>query len=186
MSLTSSASYTVADSGVDSAQVVITVQPSGAFGTAFGRGRLVHPTIGIYDYINTPDETVNIDGNLLFGSRWIHAETLTAGADTLWGGNLQDVRVIERWLQFDVGAPIAHLRALYNMFANAPNPNDPNPNLRYVLWYPSYANTSHWRVALSGIRSGGQELTLNRRLLSYGYAPTPVELELRILGLDVG
>lgn len=176
MSIFSSASYDVADSATASGSVSLVVQPPVGFGTG-GKGKLVHPTLGDYVYWNTPDETVNFDNDVIFGPEWVHAKTLTSGAETLWAGKLRDAVVTERWVNGDVGSVITHLRALYTFFANPPAPGGTN----YVKWYPNYATASYWYVVMAQIRSGGQEYTINRRLSSYGYAPTPVENVMRII-----
>ncbi len=177
MSLTSSASFAVADSSIVSATATVTVQPAVGHGTG-GRGRLTHPSISVYDYWNTPDEVVNLDGDIIYLPDWLHTKTLAGGADTLWTGQRRDVRVIERWLQGDVGSLLEHLQQLYLFAANPPNPETPS----YVTWSPNYATASQYYVAIVGVRAGGSAYTLNTRLKASGYAPQPVELELQILG----
>jgi len=187
MSLSASADYDVADSAVASADVPIIVQPSVGFGTGDGRGRLVHPGIGdsgiiTYDYLNTPDEVVNFDGAPIAMPVWRNSKTLTGAIDTLWPRRLRGTRVIERWLQGDVGAPLAHLRMLAFLVANPP---DPTAN-EFVKWYPSYGTSAGWYVVLSNLRAGAQEYTLSTFLKKRSFAPTPVELERRIVGLIEG
>lgn len=177
MSLTASSTFNVADSATVSAEAQTIIQPPVGYGTG-GRGRLVHPTLGTYDYANTPDETVNVDGDVCFSPLWAHAMTLGGGQDTLWPGNLRDARVIERWHQGDVGAPIAHLRTLWAFLTNPPDP----ASGAFVQWFPNYANARGYKVVLAEVRAGGEGYRIDRRLLSYGYAPAPVELELRIVG----
>lgn len=176
--LTASTTAIVADQAAVTASASTVVQPPvGA--TATGRGRLVHPTLGVYDYANTPDETVNIDGDLWFPPIWAHSTTLGGGVDVLWPGFARDVVVVERWKQGDVGCPIEHLRALWALYANPPNPQAGS----FVVWSPNYASAKSWRVALVKLSAGGDEgITLDRRLLKSGYAPGPVELHLRIIG----
>lgn len=177
MSLTASTTFDVADQAPVSAEAAVVIQPAVGVGTG-GRGRLVHPTLGTYDYANTPDETVGLDGDVLYGPTWAHTATLGGAVDAWWPGFKRDARVVERWKQGQVGAPIEHLRMLWAMFAAPPADPIANP----VIWTPNYANARSYRVALVDVRAGGERITLDRRLLSWGYAPQPVELELRILG----
>jgi hypothetical protein len=150
--------------------------PSGS--GVYPGGRLVHPSLGTYDYPATPTETVNVLGGVIVPPIWSHAMTLGGGIDTLWPGFKRDARVIERWIHGASGGPIAHLIALLNFWQNPPDPTTPS----YVVWSPSYATTASYNVAIVAVRSGGQEITIDQRLRRYGYAPSPVELELRIFG----
>lgn len=181
MPVTSDNTFDVADQTPESASITVVVQPPIGFGDGevegLGRGQIIHPTLGTYDYVNTPDETVNVDGNVMFGPQWAHTQTLTSGIDAFWSGNIRDAVVIERWIHGDSGPPIALLRALYSFFANPPEDPAANP----VIWNPNYANTRSFEVAIVAVRSGGQEYRLDRRLLSYGLATNPVELELRVI-----
>jgi hypothetical protein len=175
MTISAAAIFDVADQSPVSAEVTAIIQPPVGAGTG-GRGRLVHPTLGAYDYSHTPDETVDLDGDVLFAPAWAHAATLGGGVDAVWSGHIRDALVVERWAQGDVGCPIAHLRMLLAMRAELAPVDAP------VLWAPNYATARTYKVAIVDVRAGGERVTLNRRLLSYGYAPQPVELELRILG----
>lgn len=145
------------------------------------RGRLVHPTLGTYDYINTPNETLNIDGDITAPPIWTHEMTLGGDVDTNWSAFINDAKVIERWTMGDTGSTIEHLRALWLFFSNPPE----DPIATPVLWYPNYANLNVYNVVLTAVRAGREGYTLDRRLLSYGYAPSPVELELRVLGYTI-
>jgi hypothetical protein len=90
---------------VESAQT--TILPVIASGT--GRGRLVHPTLGTYDYEQMPDEWVNVDGDVLIAPIWSSVRTLDGDANTLWQGDIRDVEVEEHWT-FAVTA--THMRAI--------------------------------------------------------------------------
>lgn len=175
MTITATTIFAVADQAAVSAEVTAVIQPPVGAGTG-GRGRLVHPALGAYDYSHTPDETVDLDGDVLYGPSWAHAATLGGGVDAVWSGHIRDVVVVERWAQGDVGCPIAHLRMLLAMRAALA------PVATPVIWAPNYATARTYKVAIVDVRAGGERVTINRRLESYGYAPQPVELELRILG----
>ncbi len=176
MSLTATATFTVADQASVSESITTIVQPPVGVGTG-GRGRLVHPVLGTYDYVNSPDETVNIDGDVCIAALWSRAQSIGGQVDTLWPSYLRDGNVIERWIQTDVGAPIAHLRMLWQLFTNPPAAGGTQ-----VIWAPNYATNRTYYVILAGVTAGGEEYKLNRYLAKKGYAPNPVELRMRIIG----
>lgn len=176
MSLIASSIYNVADASITSVSVTQIVQPPVGVGTG-GRGRLVHPTLGVYDYANTPTETVNVDGDVCFGPIWSHEQTIGGGVDTQWPGYMRDVVVVERWAQGDVGSLLSHLRQLWAFFANPPASG------AYVLWSPNYANANTYRVAIVAVTAGGEEYKIDRWLADKrGYTPSPVEIKMRVLG----
>lgn len=175
MTLTANGTFNVADQTPLSASASVVVQPPVTVGTGHG-GRLVHPTLGTYDYSTSPDELVNIDGGPLYGPIWSHSATLGGGVDTVWEGSLRDTRVLERWGTIgDVGGPIALARMLWQFYANPPTPPS------YVIWAPTYATASTWNVAIVGVRVGAESYTLNQVLLARGYVPAPIELEMRVI-----
>jgi hypothetical protein len=177
MTLSASATFTVADQTPVTVAADAVVQPPVGFGTG-GRGRLVHPTLGAYDYAVTPDEVENCDGDVLIAPVWSHAMTLGGAVDALWPGYLRDALIVERWRNGDVGCPIDHLRQIWQLFANPPDPVTGTP----VVWTPNYINANSYNVAIVSVRSGGSAYRLDLRLARWGYAPQPVELSLRILG----
>lgn len=176
MTISASSTFNVLDASIESAQVSVVIQPAVGVGTG-GRGQLVHPTLGTYAYAVAPDEVVDFDGAPLYSPQWAREQTFGGQVDTLWTGFLRDAVVIERWKNGEVGAPIALLRALWTFFANPP---DPTTN-QFVVWSPNYGTAVSYKVALAAVRAGGERITIDRRLASYGYAPQPVELELRII-----
>lgn len=177
MTITASTTFDVTDQTPTTVSASTVVQAAVGYGTG-GRGRLVHPTLGAYDYVNAPDDVENCDGDVLIAPMWSHAMTLGGAVDALWPGYLRDAKIIERWRNGDVGCPIEHLRQLWQLFANPPDPVSGTP----VVWSPNYINALSYKVALVDVRSGGQGYRLDLRLARYGYAPQPVELEMRVLG----
>ncbi len=175
MTLVATSTFNVTDQAPTTVAATAPVLPPVSYG-AGGRGRLVHPTLGAYDYANTPDETVNLDGDICVPPIWSHTQTLGGGVDALWPSYPRDCEVIERWLQGDVGCPINHLRQLWQFFVNPPDPVTGSP----IIWAPNYASPRTYKVFLVGLTAGGEQYKLNTRLARYGYAPTPVELKLRI------
>lgn len=180
MSLSSSTSVAVTDRTATSVTITDTLLPPVGYGSG-GRGRLVHPdgAIGTYDYANTPDETMNVEVTASMPPLWLHSQTIGGAVETRWLGVLQGMRIVERWMNGEVGALLTHVNHLWTFFANPPNPDAPS----YVQWSPNYAHTSTYNVVITGLKVGGEEYTLNQRLKGFGYAPQPVELEMRIISL---
>lgn len=182
MSLNSNASFAVADSGTESANVTATVMPAVGYGTG-GLGRLVHPTLGTYDYQWQPDQRVNVHGDVIYTPEWLHSKTLGASALTLASGKVQDPIVIERWNFGDGMVPLALVVALL-LFVQ--NPTDVDAG-SYITWSPNYANSRTWRVAVVGLRVGGEQVTIDSWLATQndgtvnGYTVGPCELALRII-----
>lgn len=171
--LTSSASIAIAIAPAPAtAQAALTVLPLAAPGA--GRGRLEHPTLGVYHYPACPDEWTNLDGDLLVPPAWSHAATLTAGADVLWAGNLRDVEVEERWTSEALA--LEHLRRLAAIWTNPPDPAS-----GAVTWWPEYSTTLGYKVAVTGLSAGGEQVLFDY-LARQGYARGPIVLKMRILG----
>lgn len=184
MAITASGTFTVTDQAPTTVASSISVLPPLGF-NAGGRGKLTHPTLGAYEYATAPTEVVNLDGDVCFPPIHAHTQTIGGGVDTVWPGYIRDAKVIEIWKQGEVGCPIEHLRMIWNLFINAPPLSGPS-----VIWEPNYINAQKYNVLITAVRSGdrqtegqlGWTYSLDLRLARYGYAPLPVELEMRILG----
>lgn len=174
MTITASSTFTVASGSALSASVSSSVLA--AVTSPSGRGRLVHPQLGTYDYANTPDEVEGIDATGLVRPLWIHSVTVGGGVDALWPGHIRDVTVVERWRNGDVGSTLALFRALWQMFSTTPT----DPVGTWVVWSPNYLSAVQYRVLLVDVRAGGGQV-LDLRLLRKGYAPQPVELQMRLV-----
>lgn len=171
--LTSSATLAIGDAPTTEESVTITVLPVAAPGE--GRGRLIHPTLGTYDYARGPDEWQNLDGDVVIAPIWASEMTLDGAANTLWPGALRDVIVEERWIQ-PVAGEIELARMLMSMWTNPVDPAD-----GAIEWWPSYATTLGYQVALLDLRVGAKEITLTP-LLKQGWVRGPITLRMRILG----
>lgn len=171
--LTSSATLTIAAASVAVESVNLTVLPVPASNT--GRGRLIHPSIGTYDYTRGPDEWVNLDGDAIVSPIWASTKTLLGAANTLFMGDIRDVVVEERWTQA-ICCEISHLRALMAMWMNPPD-----PSVAYVQWYPTYSSIQGFNVVLLGLTLGGKEITINS-LSHAGWVRGPLVLRMRIAG----
>jgi hypothetical protein len=171
--LTSSATIAVGDGATAVDSVQLTVLP--AVSVSSGRGRLVHPSLGTYDYVRGPDEWTNIDGDAIIPPIWASTKTLLGSANTLFVGNLRDVTVEERWTQ-SVAAEIDHVRTLLAFWMNPPD-----PSLAYVEWYPTYTSNLGYKVILLSVTVGGKEITLSS-LVHQGWVRGPIVLKMKIAG----
>lgn len=171
--LTSSATFAVGDSTTASESTTITVLA--AVGSSTGRGRLVHPTFGTYDYAYAPDTWTNIDGDVIVPPLWTSQKTLRGSANTLMVGNIRDVVVEERWNQ-GLSQKLSHLRTLLNYWMNPPD-----PSVAYVTWYPNYTSTLGFKVILVNLTVGGNGVTLDF-LTKQGFVQGEVVLQMRIAG----
>ena len=75
--LTSQTTFTVGDASTETTSTSITILP--ALGASTGKGRLIHPTLGIYDYERCPDEWSNMDGDAIIAPIWA-SSSLASGA----------------------------------------------------------------------------------------------------------
>lgn len=169
--LTSTATFTIADAAtvVEEAQAIILPVAS----TGEGRGRLIHPTLGTYDYVHAPDEWTNLDGDVIISPIWANSKTLSGSSNTLWAGDIRDTIVEERWTG-QLSSSVAHLRALLAMWQNPPD-----PAADYVEWWPSYANALGYKVVLIALEVGGQAITLSY-ISRQGWVAAPITLRMRI------
>ena len=172
--VTSSGSFAVGAGTTESVATTVTILP--AIGTGQGRGRLIHPSLGTYDYVRGPDAWLNVDGDVLIPPVWGSAKTLLGAANTLFVGDIRDVIVAEEWTQ-GIGMDLAQARMLIAMWQNAPDPAD-----GYVQWWPSYSNDLGFNVVLLGLAIGGNEGIRLTPLVKNGtgYVRGPVTLRMRI------
>jgi hypothetical protein len=141
---------------------------------ATGRGRLIHPTFGTYDYPMPPDEWVNLRGDAIIAPIWASTKTLLGAANTLFVGDVRDVICEERWTQGIVYGGTAHADALIAMWSNPPD-----PSVAYVQWFPNYSSTQGFNVVLLGLTLGQKDITTSS-LSHGGHDRGPLILRLRI------
>ena len=151
--LTSSGSFIVV-AGATPVQSIATAPILPVVSAPSGNGRLVHPTLGAFDYEVKPDEWCNVDGDLIVVPTWAYNKTLTGGVNVLWQGNIKDVVIEERWKQ-SMAMTISQLRLMLAVFMN---PVDPASG--YVQLWPNYANDNGYKVIPIGLSVGGQGITL--------------------------
>jgi hypothetical protein len=171
--LSSSAVFTIGDAATVIESVALPILP--AAGVGAGRGRLVHPTLGAYDYVHAPDEWANMDGDAIISPIWATTKTLSGSCNTLWAGDLRDTVIEERWTGA-LSASLAHLRALLAVWQNPPD-----PAAAYVQWFPSYVNALGFNVIVLALEVGGQAVNFNF-IARQGWIAQPITLRMRIAG----
>jgi hypothetical protein len=115
-----------------------------------GKGRIVHPVLGVFDYEYAPDEWTNLDGDAIYFPTWAATKSLAGASSSLWAGNIRDVTVEERWTALGgLGMPIGQLRTL---IACMMNPVD--PSVGYMQLYPNYTTDIGYNVLLLDVITG--------------------------------
>lgn len=153
--ITISGSFGVAAAAEEVVQLPIEIFP--AFSTGDGRGRIIHPTLGSFDYEVKPDEWVNIDADAVIAPIWASSRTLTSAANVLWEGHLRDVTVEERWKALGgLAMPMTQMRMLMAIWTT---PID--PDVGYVLWYPNYITEVGFKVLPVNLSAGGQGIVFD-------------------------
>lgn len=170
--LTSTATFTIGDAATEEASATITILP--AVGESTGTGRLIHPTLGTYDYEKCPDAWSNVDGDVIIAPIWGGAKTLQGTANTLFQGHIRDTVIEERWIGDDASMSIAMLRALLLFWQNPPNPAN-----AYVQWYPNYTNAYGYNVILLAVDVNGAGVNLDY-ITRLGYVTGDVVLRLKV------
>lgn len=180
--LTSSGTFTIADAAEAVEEITITVLPSAPL--EMGRGRLIHPLLGAYDYEHKPDEWVNIDADAIIAPLWSSQRTIGGAANTLWDGYLKDVVVEERWKPLGgLSMPATQLRMLLMLWGT---PVD--PAVDYVRWYPNYISPLGFKVLLVNLQVGGSGVVsddvINAKTAAGdpdGWITQPVTLTLKLV-----
>jgi hypothetical protein len=173
--LTNSTAFTIAAQATAIADATLTVLPVAAAGE--GTGRLIHPTLGTYDYPYMPETWTNVDGAAIIAPQWQSSKTLDSGQSTLWVGNIRDVEVIETWTApGGLAMPMDMLRMLISIFQNPPDPESD-----YLQWWPSYITTVGYDVVLKNLTVGGTGITFTDTSLQ-GWIDLPVALTYQLIG----
>lgn len=153
--LTQSTSFTIVSAPETVAELSLHVYP--ALTPPDGYGRIVHPTLGAFDYEVKPDEWVNIDAEAIIQPIWASARTVTSTINTLWSGVLKDVVVEERWTApGGIAMPVTQFRMLMTIWTN---PID--PDVSYVQWHPNYITGVVYKVLPLSLTVGGQGIALD-------------------------
>lgn len=171
--LTSTATFTVANATTVTETVSVPIIAAAVPGV--GKGRLIHPTLGTYDYMHAPDKWSGFESDVVVAPVWASTRTLGGAANVLWAGNLRDAEIEESWEAGDLGGKIDHLRALLTLYQNPVDPAD-----GFVEWYPQYANALGYRVLLLEVNVGGRGITLDY-VSRNGWVRGAIALRMRIV-----
>lgn len=169
--LTASANFTVGAGASTVESATATILP--AISAGAGRGRLIHPALGTYDYEHTPDRWTNIDGDLIVPPIWSGEKTLLGAANTLMQGHVRDVTVAEHWT---FAIRMTQLRSLLMFWQNPPDPDN-----GAVEWWPNYTSAHGFKVAMVGLEVAGEEITLDWRTRRDSLVVEGVVLRMRII-----
>lgn len=172
--LTNSTTFTIAVNSTLAADTTLEVLPVAVSGE--GRGRLIHPTLGTFDYPYMPKQWTNMDGNAIIFPDWQTSKTLGSGMGALWPGNIRDVVCKETWVpDGGLSMPMSMLRVLIAMLQNPPDPTSD-----YVQWWPSYVTTLGFDVIIKNLTVDGQDITFTDVTLQ-GWAAGQVEITYRLV-----
>lgn len=164
--------------------VTLPIEVFPTFPEASGRGRLVHPILGAFDYEVKPDQWVNIDADAIIPPIWSSTRTLTSAANVLWEGNIRDVVVEERWRAMGgLAMTISQFRMLLAIWTT---PVD--PDVGYVHWHPNYITQVAFKVLPVMLSAGGQGVVLDD-IVNYldqdgeniGWVTDPVTLQMKLV-----
>ena len=164
--------------------IALPIEVFPAFPAESGHGRIIHPTLGAFDYEVKPDEWVNIDADAIIPPVWASSRTLTSAANVLWDGHLRDVVVEERWKALGgLAMPITQLRMLLAIWTM---PID--PDVGYVHWFPNYITAVGFKVLPINLSAGGQGIALDD-VINYkdeygepiGWVTSPVTFQLKLV-----
>lgn len=175
MSLTSASEFTVQDASTETTQVQLSILPVAAPGE--GTGRLIHPTLGTYDYALAPEKWTNMDGDAIKAPIWAGERALEGHVNTLWHGHIEDVVVLERWLgRAGAAMPFDQLRMFIGMWQNPPDPEE-----GYVQWAPSYVNAHTYNVILEDLAVGQGGIELSHLAIKNDLVQDAVTLQIRLV-----
>lgn len=183
VTLRSEGTFDVVGAAEEVLELPIEIWPS--YPTGEGHGRIIHPTLGTFDYEVKPDEWVNIDADAIIAPVWSSTRTLTSAANVLWNGNLRDVVVEERWKALGgLSMPITQLRMLMSIWTT---PID--PDVGYVQWFPNYITLMGFKVLPMALTTGGQGIVFDD-VINYkdedgdpiGWMTNPVTFTLKLVG----
>lgn len=183
VTISSSATFQVAGGTTAAVQLTLPVLP--VWPVESGYGRIIHPTIGAFDYETKPDEWMNIDTDVIIPPVWASTRTMTGAANVLWNGDIRDVVVEERWKALGgLAMPISQLRMLLMIWTN---PIDPAED--YVRWYPNYISPLGFQVLPISVQVGGQGVTFDD-VINYkdaegdpdGWVTNPVTFQMKLVG----
>jgi hypothetical protein len=173
--LTSSSTLTLTDGSIVTESLSLTVLPSLPAGS--GKGRLVHPTLGTYDYDHEPTEWTNMMGSVIIPPIWSSNKTLGGASSTVWAGTIKDVVCEERWTATGgLAMRTTQLAMLLSMYQNPPD-----PSTAWVSWYPNYATTDGFKVLITDLSVGESNSISLNGFARGGFVQGKVTMKLRII-----
>lgn len=173
--LTASASFTIGAGSPDVEEITLDILPAAVGGA--GLGRLVHPTLGTYDYSMSPSQWNGIDTDVVVPPVWASTKTLSGAANTLWRGSVRDAVCVERWgTDAGVSMPADMFRMLLAFWQNPPDPAN-----GFIEWWPSYTSAFGYKVILLDFKAGGGQGINLDTVMNQGYVVGPAELTLRVV-----
>jgi len=173
--ITNSTAFTIAAQSSAAVVTTLSIIPNAVAGE--GTGRLIHPTLGTFDYLYAPEQWVNMDGGAIIKPKWQNSPTLDSGQNTLWGGNIKDVECKELWTApGGLAMPMSQLRVLISFFQNPPD-----PTVDYVQWWPTYITTNGFDIVIKSMTVGGSDMTFTD-VSKQGWIDLPVTMIYQIIG----
>jgi hypothetical protein len=173
--ITNNTAFTIAAQSTAVVETDVEVIAAGVAGE--GLGRLIHPTLGTFDYPYMPEQWTNMDGSAIIFPNWQSSKTLGSAQNTLWNGVLRDTECTEIWTApGGLAMPMDMLRILLNFFQNPPD-----PTTDYVQWWPSYITALGFDVVIKRMQVGSKEITFTDISLQ-GWIDQPVEITYQLIG----
>ncbi len=176
--LTASSTIAIGESTPEQESVTITVLPLAAPGE--GRGRLIHPTLGTFDYEFPPDRWSGLRTDLVVPPVWAVTPTLGGAFLAQWDGSIEDVEVLEQW-EDGISMKAGDLDTLLSFWQSPPDPSLGVPS-GYVQWWPSYATDLGFYVAILEVAAGsGAGVETTKFGLDEGWVEGSTTLRMRIV-----
>jgi hypothetical protein len=173
--LTASSTLTLTDGATVTELLPVTVLP--ALPSSSGKGRLIHPTLGTYDYDLEPTEWTNVMGDAIVQPIWSSNLTLGGASSTVWAGTVQDVVCEERWTaQGGLAMRVSQLSMLLAMYQSPPD-----PETAWVEWYPNYITEQGFKVLLTDLSVGDSKGIALNGFVKGGFVAGKVVLKMRII-----
>jgi hypothetical protein len=176
--LTATSTFLISEGDTVSESAEVVVLP--VAGAGQGTGRLVHPTLGTFDYGHAPDRWRNLRGDVVVPPVWASTTTLGGVSNALWPGSVQDVVVEEEWNAGELSLEVEDLDVLNAFWTTPPDPTLGMPN-GYVQWWPSYATDLGFYVALLTVRCGEGDGQTFDPLVDQGWVMGPLLLTMRVV-----
>lgn len=151
--ISASASIPIGEGAIATEVADLTVLPLAAPGE--GKGRLIHPTLGTFDYYYKPDEWTELYGDLIAPPKIATSAALLGSVTTVWPGDIRDLQPEERWTT-GVASKIDQFAMFVAMWTTPPG-----PTVEPVQWWPSYQTNLGYKVLILDVSVAGKGLTFD-------------------------